>query len=725
VTAANPYFAFPLRAGPGASTAGAQAWFNQCEPLYQSNCSVISRSCLDSGGAAVSGNGTGIFGSGCLQETLNYSCTSTATAPGCSPPAGYSETASTCAATNASGACTETNQTWTLPGGCSSYEDQWLCNNYVEAADPYASIQMYVASATWSPACNALAANGSCSLTSSVVTQGPGTENIEGLAVTEAAWAEQNTYSCGTTTPVDTCSGNVTGCSQTTATCAQSEPNGSCALWTYTYSCPNNDGSGGCEQNDYTYECTADVPPADPAVSTSPYLISANWTTQCQGLAQNGECSLTSDRTDGTATEVIDGLSVTEAGWNKTDTYTCWTSQPIDGCSGNVTGCNQTGQTCAGNGPSGACSVWTYTYSCPANDGSGNCSVKTSTYTCTGSTPSAADVPPADPAQSSTTTVTGTQWNPSACTQASESACQSQGTVCNQGPSTQTVNGVAVTEPCWQQTTSYICESDSAESSDCNPPAGCTHTGDQCMDSPPPASGCVSVEHDYSCSTTTTQTTSSSTCSTQLCMGSQCFSVSGANDSGSLAKAYTALAIGQTAGETYSDPASNLQIMPGANYACHKDLTGFSNCCKDAGWGNSLGVAQCSEAEQTLIQMQQAGECHYVGDYCSDKSLFGICLQRTMSYCCFQGSLARIINEAGRPQIGKVWGNPQSPDCSGFTVAQFQSLNLANVDFSSFYNQALGGLTVPSATSATSNIQSTLQQMQSGNTPSTLSSSGP
>jgi conjugal transfer mating pair stabilization protein TraN len=114
-----------------------------------------------------------------------------------------------------------------------------------------------------------------------------------------------------------------------------------------------------------------------------------------------------------------------------------------------------------------------------------------------------------------------------------------------------------------------------------------------------------------------------------------------------------------------------------------------------------------------------------VGDYCSNKSLFGICLQRTMSYCCFQGSLARIINEAGRPQVGKVWGNPKGPDCSGFTVAQFQTLDLSHVDFSEFYNQALGGLNVPSSASATSNIQATLQQMQSGNTPSTLSSSGP
>jgi hypothetical protein len=724
VTAANPYFAFALRAGPGAGAAGAQAYFDQCAPSYSSNCTFVSRSCKDTGGATVSANGTGLYGSGCLQTDVTYSCSATVNAAGCSPPAGYSQTASSCAAKDANGNCTETSQTWTLPGGCASYQDQWLCKADVPAADPYVQIQQYVASATWSNACQALAANGACSLTSSQVTQGQSTQVISGLAVTEPAWAEHNTYTCGTTTPVDTCTGAVTGCSQTAATCAQTGPTGTCQLWTYTYACPNNDGSGGCEQNNYTYQCTADVAAADPFVSTSPYLISANWTTQCQALSQNGACDLTTDQTDPTSTKIFSGLSVTEPGWNKTDTYTCWASQPIDGCSGNVTGCNQTGKTCAGNDRTGACSVWTYTYSCPANDGSGNCSVKTSTYTCTGFTPAAADVSPADPALSSSTVVTGTQWSP-ACAQASQSSCQSTGTTCNQGPSIQTINGVAVTEPCWQQTTSYSCEATAAESSDCNPPAGCTHTADTCLDDPPAASGCVSMEHDYSCQTTTTQTTTSSTCSTQLCMGSQCFSVSGSNDSGSLAKAYTALSIGHAAGQSYSNPASNLQIMPGAHYACHKALTGFSNCCKDAGWGQSLGVAQCSEAEKTLMQMQQAGECHHVGDYCSNKSLFGICLQRTMSYCCYQGSLARIIAEAGRPQVGKVWGNPKNPDCSGFTVAQFQSLNLANVDFSSFYNQALGGLNVPSASSATSSIQATLQQMQSGNTLSTLSSSGP
>ena len=63
----------------------------------------------------------------------------------------------------------------------------------------------------------------------------------------------------------------------------------------------------------------------------------------------------------------------------------------------------------------------------------------------------------------------------------------------------------------------------------------------------------------------------------------------------------------------------------------------------------------------------------------------------------FQGALPRIINEAGRPQVGKGWGSAKHPDCSGFTVAQFQSLDLSNVDFSDFYSATLDKLVPPGA----------------------------
>ncbi len=44
-----------------------------------------------------------------------------------------------------------------------------------------------------------------------------------------------------------------------------------------------------------------------------------------------------------------------------------------------------------------------------------------------------------------------------------------------------------------------------------------------------------------------------------------------------------------------------------------------------------------------------------------------------------------MINEQGRAQIGKGWGDAQNPDCSGFTVAQLQSLNFAAMDLREFY----------------------------------------
>jgi conjugal transfer mating pair stabilization protein TraN len=47
--------------------------------------------------------------------------------------------------------------------------------------------------------------------------------------------------------------------------------------------------------------------------------------------------------------------------------------------------------------------------------------------------------------------------------------------------------------------------------------------------------------------------------------------------------------------------------------------------------------------------------------------------------------LARIVNEQGRTQIGKGWGGAESPDCTGFTVAQLQTLNFAAMDLTEFY----------------------------------------
>jgi conjugal transfer mating pair stabilization protein TraN len=55
------------------------------------------------------------------------------------------------------------------------------------------------------------------------------------------------------------------------------------------------------------------------------------------------------------------------------------------------------------------------------------------------------------------------------------------------------------------------------------------------------------------------------------------------------------------------------------------------------------------------------------------------------SYCCFNSRLARIINEAGRSQISKSWGGAKSPDCSGLTPEELQSLDFGQMDLTEFY----------------------------------------
>jgi len=102
-----------------------------------------------------------------------------------------------------------------------------------------------------------------------------------------------------------------------------------------------------------------------------------------------------------------------------------------------------------------------------------------------------------------------------------------------------------------------------------------------------------------------------------------------------------------------------------------------------------LSMMSCNEGEGRLAMKEGARLCHTVGTWCSTcLTLLGSCTsctEQTTSKCCFNSMLARIINEQGRQQIGKGWGNEQSPDCSGFTVAELQSLNFSAMDLTEFY----------------------------------------
>ncbi|HYN78698.1 MAG TPA: conjugal transfer protein TraN, partial [Lamprocystis sp. (in: g-proteobacteria)] len=50
------------------------------------------------------------------------------------------------------------------------------------------------------------------------------------------------------------------------------------------------------------------------------------------------------------------------------------------------------------------------------------------------------------------------------------------------------------------------------------------------------------------------------------------------------------------------------------------------------------------------------------------------------AYCCFNTPLARILNEQIRPQLGRDWGEPKHPDCTGIDVADFSRVDWSRVN---------------------------------------------
>lgn len=98
------------------------------------------------------------------------------------------------------------------------------------------------------------------------------------------------------------------------------------------------------------------------------------------------------------------------------------------------------------------------------------------------------------------------------------------------------------------------------------------------------------------------------------------------------------------------------------------------------------GILSCEQAEQILAMKRDNRLCHSVGSYCSAKiPILGTCIQTTQTYCCFNSRLARIMNEQGRGQLARSWGAPKSPDCSGFSLAQLQSLDFSRMNLTEFY----------------------------------------
>lgn len=269
-------------------------------------------------------------------------------------------------------------------------------------------------------------------------------------------------------------------------------------------------------------------------------------------------------------------------------------------------------------------------------------------------------------------------------------ACSAVGAeTCLEPEETRIIEGVEVHRACWRYQGDYLCGAGGTTEEEpyCAElrERGCTQTGSLCL-TRDGEGRCTEYEQTFRCPAGAAESRTVLDCGGALfCIEGECFDT-GYEPNQDFALAASYLGAIEAAAKDFD--TEELVIFKGEDLRCKKTVLGFSNCCKESGWGQDLGLAQCSETERILAERRGAGQCHYVGNYCSNDTPFG-CIARKYTYCCFKSKLGRIIHEQGRPQIDLGWGEAKRPECRGFTPEELVSLDFAAIDFSEFYADAL------------------------------------
>jgi conjugal transfer mating pair stabilization protein TraN len=294
--------------------------------------------------------------------------------------------------------------------------------------------------------------------------------------------------------------------------------------------------------------------------------------------------------------------------------------------------------------------------------------------------------------------------------------CRALTETCIDGPDTRLLDGVEVTLSCWKFRLDYQCQFENT--CDLNP-------------LPPTDEECDTELNNAESSGTETCQTESVICDlqqagvcikeevtrystetvcreTNLQCGDDIFCLDGdcydplpdtSNDFDQAASNLAALA---EAAEGLTNPPL---IFRGKGMDCSIDAAGFNNCCKDSGWGQSIGMS-CSEEEKALGHAKEAGTTIYLGTFCAEEFL-GVCLREKKGYCVFDSKLARIIQEQGsHQQLGLPLGSAEHPKCEAITPEQLQNINFDYIDFSDFYQDMHDSANVPSSQEIQDRLQS-------------------
>ncbi|HFX9002818.1 TPA: type-F conjugative transfer system mating-pair stabilization protein TraN [Salmonella enterica] len=283
-----------------------------------------------------------------------------------------------------------------------------------------------------------------------------------------------------------------------------------------------------------------------------------------------------------------------------------------------------------------------------------------------------------------------------------------KGTECSEpgGTKTGVMEGKpwSLTEACWAYRDKYVTQS--ADNGTCqayvdNP--ACTLATRQCAF----YSGEGTCLHEYA-----TYSCESKTSGKVMICGGDVFCLDGecdkaqsgkSNDFGEAVSQLAALAV---AGKDVAAlNGIDVRAFTGQAKFCKKAAAGYSNCCKDSGWGQDIGLAKCSSDEKALAKAKTNKLTVSVGEFCSKKVL-GVCLEKKRSYCQFDSKLAQIVQQQGRNgQLHISFGSSKHPDCRGITVDELQQIKFDQLDLTNFYEDLMNNQKIPDSGALTEKVK--------------------
>lgn len=245
---------------------------------------------------------------------------------------------------------------------------------------------------------------------------------------------------------------------------------------------------------------------------------------------------------------------------------------------------------------------------------------------------------------------------------------------------------------CWRYEEKYLVgEASDNECKSYENNSNCSVTERECILSQD--GKCLRFRNKYQCSKVTK--TDGYLCGDEFfCSDGSCSDLEGSVNT-DFGHAVSQLANLAKASEDYDYDAQNFRAFSGRAMFCRKSGFGYSDCCKDSGWGQSAGLAKCNSEEQMLGQAKEKKTAVFVGTFCSRRVLKK-CVQRKSGYCVFDNKLARITQVQGRSgQLGLGFGGASSPNCRGLTVEELQGIDFNAMDYSDFYDELNSNTEVP------------------------------